>query len=117
MGPIGTRLKDMLNPRIEIPPYSMMPEDEVHLIMEFRAGEVWGDSRAPVATRCIISSDIMNSHLSHMEAFYGSHAKFRPDLIILSGLHLLEGIDEEKRRDRIARTVRQLKTVKGQYRQ
>lgn len=99
-----------------MPAYSMMPDDEIHLIMEYSRGELWGPSTAPVATRFITSSDGSNSKMSHMEAFFSSFKTFRPDLIIFSGLHLLEGQPDDMWKERFENLQRGLTMVpKGWY--
>ncbi|KAK3586668.1 hypothetical protein CHS0354_001280 [Potamilus streckersoni] len=91
VGPIGPKLSELFPQSIQIPEESRIEEDEVHLIMEYRVGEKWGDSTTTVATRFITSFDESNSKMTHLETFFSSQSGFEPDLIIISGLHLMEG--------------------------
>lgn len=63
--------------------------------MEYQVEEEWGSHRAPVATRFITSYDESNSKATLIEAFFQYIQNYHPDLIILSGLHLLEGQPSE----------------------
>jgi ADP-dependent glucokinase len=49
VGPVGPRLAALLDERVQVA--ERVAEDEVHLILEYNAGDEWGDSKAPVATR------------------------------------------------------------------
>ena len=49
VGPVGPRLFSLLDRGVDVA--TTVAEDEVHLIMEFHNGELWGTSQAPVATR------------------------------------------------------------------
>ena len=74
---------------LEIPLRCKQPADEVHLIMEYKVGEQWGDATASVATRFITSYDEINSKLLMMEPFFESMKEFNPDLIVLSGITII----------------------------
>ena len=86
---------ELLPASIVIPKISHIEKDEVHLIMEYQVGESWGSHRAPVATRFITSYDESNSQATMIESFFQYIENYKPDLIILSGLHLLEGQSSE----------------------
>lgn len=95
VGPVGPKLQELLPSSITVPKISHIENDEVHLIMEYQVEEVWGPHRAPVATRFITSFDESNSKATLIEAFFQYIQNYHPDLIILSGLHLLEGQPSE----------------------
>ncbi|XP_062590693.1 ADP-dependent glucokinase-like [Saccostrea cucullata] len=95
VGPVGPKLLELLPKSITIPKMSHIPKDEVHLIMEYHMEESWGNHTAPVATRFITSFDESNSKATMIESFFEYSNKVNPDLIILSGLHLLEGQSPE----------------------
>ena len=88
---MGPKLLELLPSGVHVPDYSHTKHDEVHLIMEYSVGEKWGDAITPVATRLITSNDKSNSDMSHLDAFFSGLASFKPDLTVLSGLHLLDG--------------------------
>lgn len=90
VGPIGPKLRDLLPEQIKVPKDSRIPEDEVHLIMEYGLNEQWETFTAPVANRFITSYDESNSKLTTLDKFFKDLGPFSPDLVLLSGLHLLE---------------------------
>lgn len=76
----------------------MTPEnlhEEVHVILEYSKGAKWGTFQATCANRVIISHDIANSELSPLEAFQDALPSFHPDLVVVSGIHMLENQPRE----------------------
>lgn len=69
------------------------------------AGEEWGQVRAPHANRFIFSHDLSNGAMSALEVFMSSLEEFRPDLVVLSGLHMMEGQSRELQRKRLLEVV------------
>ena len=53
--------------------------------MEYKVGELWGETQASVATRFITSYDESNSKSVMLEPFFESIKSFSPDLIAISG--------------------------------
>ncbi|XP_042198960.1 ADP-dependent glucokinase isoform X2 [Callorhinchus milii] len=100
-GPVGPKLHELLDDRIIVPPESLQEVDEYHLILEYQAGESWGEIKAPQANRFIFSHDVSNNEMNMMEAFVGSLEEFNPELIVLSGLHMMEGQEKEMREKRL----------------
>ena len=91
VGPVGTKLRSLLNEQIATPSFTPESHDEIHMILEYAKGEVWGDITAACANRVIFSHDISNAKLVALELFKDSLTNFKPDLIVLSGAHLLDG--------------------------
>lgn len=114
----------MLDEQIVVPPESLQEMDEFHLILEYKAGkrekerylgiflhsvkiwktttmcglppgEQWGSTQAPQANRFIFSHDVSNGEMSSLETFVASLDEFQPDLVVLSGLHMMEGQGRE----------------------
>ena len=81
---------ELIPERLNVPKKIILPHDEVHLILEYKVNENWGGHVTPVANRFITSHDISNSEVAMMETFFESLETYQPDLIILSGLHLLD---------------------------
>ncbi|XP_067829532.1 ADP-dependent glucokinase isoform X2 [Heptranchias perlo] len=100
-GPVGPKLHELLDDRIIVPPESLQEVDEYHLILEYKAGETWGDVEAPHANRFIFSHDTSNGEMNMMETFIASLEEFEPELIVLSGLHMMEGQGKEERDKRL----------------
>ncbi|XP_035663245.1 ADP-dependent glucokinase-like [Branchiostoma floridae] len=110
-GPMGPQAMKLLSSDIQVPRDCIRAQDEVHLILEFGRGETWGDVEAAVATRFIFSNDISNARMEPLEAFFGQLEQFRPDLVVLSGLHLLEKEKESFRQTRLERIVHMLRNI------
>ncbi|NXG16751.1 ADPGK glucokinase, partial [Grallaria varia] len=100
-GPVGPKLHELLDDNVVVPPESMQERDEFHLILEYQAGEEWGRVRAPTANRFIFSHDLSNGALNMLEVFVSSLDEFQPDLVVLSGLHMMEGQSKEARQRRL----------------
>jgi ADP-dependent glucokinase len=90
VGPIGPKLKQILNSNIKIPNESLIENDEVHLILEYFADESYEEYETPNANRFIVSHDIFNSRMEMLDKFFDITESEQPDIIIFSGLHLLE---------------------------
>ena len=111
MGPVGPRLQQLLHPSIQIPLAALAPEDEIHLIMEYAVGERWGTHTAPVATRFITSYDEANGKAISLETFFSSVGDFNPELVVCTGLHLLESQLEAVWAERIPVLLRGLQSL------
>eukprot|EP01128_Nolandella_sp_AFSM9_P006060 TRINITY_DN3050_c0_g1_i1.p1 TRINITY_DN3050_c0_g1~~TRINITY_DN3050_c0_g1_i1.p1 ORF type:complete len:571 (-),score=189.31 TRINITY_DN3050_c0_g1_i1:95-1627(-) len=70
-------------------------EDSFHFVLEYRKGDKWGELTAPRSNRVIVHCDRLNSKLLDQDYFAATidreQTKGSPfDLVILSGLNLLE---------------------------
>ena len=101
-GPVGPKLKALLPEEMFIPKSCEMSGDENHLILEYKRNEKWGNIEAPVANRFIMSHDVANSALTTLENFIDETIAFKPDLIVVSGFHLLDSQKEKFWQQRIA---------------
>ncbi|KAK7116406.1 hypothetical protein V1264_002092 [Littorina saxatilis] len=79
--------------------------------MEYKVGQEWGSTKAPVATRFICSYDASNSEMTMLETFFNNLDAFKPDLILLSGLHMLESLEPEFFESRLAALIQGLDKV------
>ncbi|XP_036391132.1 ADP-dependent glucokinase isoform X2 [Megalops cyprinoides] len=113
-GPVGPKLHEMLDDQIVVPPESLQETDEFHLILEYKAGEQWGPTRAPQANRFIFSHDMANGEMSTLETFVASLEDFRPDLVVLSGLHMMEGQGRELWEERLKEAVVAISDVRNE---
>ncbi|KAM3608666.1 uncharacterized protein V6R79_002635 [Siganus canaliculatus] len=104
-GPVGPKLHEMLDEQIVVPPESLQETDEFHLILEYKAGEQWGSTQAPQANRFIFSHDVSNGEMSLLETFVASLDEFQPDLVVLSGLHMMEGQGRQIWEERLKEVV------------
>ncbi|KAK8734071.1 hypothetical protein OTU49_006000, partial [Cherax quadricarinatus] len=77
-------------------------DEDIHLIIEYKAGESWGTYQAPRANRFIIHSDDNNPVLSTVEDFGGQLEAFKPNLFVVGGLQMMDnfpfppGVQEER---------------------
>ncbi|XP_053573292.1 ADP-dependent glucokinase isoform X2 [Bombina bombina] len=110
-GPIGPKLHELLDERILVPPASLQEQDEYHLILEYKAGEQWGSGRAPAANRFIFSHDLSNGAMKSLEVLLSSLEDFQPNLLVLSGLHMMEGLSRESRETRLREAAASLSSV------
>ncbi|XP_032556323.1 ADP-dependent glucokinase isoform X2 [Chiroxiphia lanceolata] len=110
-GPVGPRLHELLDDNVVVPPESMQERDEFHLILEYQAGEEWGQVRAPTANRFIFSHDLSNGALNMLEVFVSSLDEFQPDLVVLSGLHMMEGQSKDARQRRLMEAVASISDI------
>ncbi|XP_026105437.1 ADP-dependent glucokinase-like isoform X2 [Carassius auratus] len=113
-GPVGPKLHEMLDEQIIVPPESLQEMDEFHLILEYKSGEQWGSSRAPQASRFILSHDVSNGEMSTLETFVASLDEFQPDLVVLSGLHMMEGMGRELWEERLKEAVVAISDVRNE---
>ncbi|XP_051545949.1 ADP-dependent glucokinase-like isoform X3 [Myxocyprinus asiaticus] len=112
-GPVGPKLHELLDEQIVVPPESLQETDEYHLILEYKSGEQWGSSRAPQANRFILSHDVSNGEMSALEMFVASLEEFRPDLVVLSGLHMMEGMGRDLWENRLKEAVVAISDVRN----
>jgi len=68
----------------------MIDYDDVHLILEYKAGEEWGDIVAPRANRYILHNDQNNPTINSLESFDELLSEFNPKLFVVSGLQMLD---------------------------
>lgn len=104
-GPVGPKLHELLDEKIVVPPESLQETDEIHLILEYQTGERWGTVVAPQANRFIFSHDESNARMRLTESLVQSLDQFEPDLMVLSGFHMMEGLQSETRDQRLDQVV------------
>ncbi|XP_059191652.1 ADP-dependent glucokinase isoform X2 [Centropristis striata] len=111
-GPVGPKLHELLDEQIVVPPESLQETDEFHLILEYKAGEQWGSTQAPQANRFIFSHDVSNGAMSSLETFVASLEEFEPELVVLSGLHMMEGQGRELWEERLKEAVSAISDIR-----
>ncbi|XP_031849431.1 ADP-dependent glucokinase isoform X2 [Nomia melanderi] len=81
--------------------YQMMPQvinivggevkqDDIHLIMEYKRGDVWGPYSSVRANRYIIHSDTSNPMIRSLDPFDEFLSVTEPNLIVVSGLQMMD---------------------------
>lgn len=81
------------------------------MILEYSKGEKWGQSTATCANRVIISHDVANSKLSALDKFNETLLTYNPTLVVLSGLHMLDGQTRDVWTERLASVADVLKNI------
>lgn len=104
-GPVGPKLHELLDERIVVPPESLQETDQYHLILEYQTGDHWGSVVALQANRFIFSHDEANGQMWFLESFVHSLEDFSPGLVVLSGLHMMEGLGPSARDQRLDQVV------------
>ncbi|ESO06146.1 hypothetical protein HELRODRAFT_140484, partial [Helobdella robusta] len=69
---------------------SNVERDDIHLILEYGKGETWGNFESPRANRFIIHNDHNNPMLKSLEEFSVSLKTFKPHLVVVGGLQMLD---------------------------
>ncbi|EFN70698.1 ADP-dependent glucokinase [Camponotus floridanus] len=64
--------------------------DDIHLILEYKHGEVWGPYSSARANRYIIHNDMNNPLISSFNAFDKILRTYDPDLLVISGLQMMD---------------------------
>lgn len=71
-------------------------QNDIHLLFEFDLGGVWGPYTAPRANRFIVHNDYSNMMLESLDSFIESLESFRPELVVVSGLQMLDNFPLDK---------------------
>jgi ADP-dependent glucokinase len=101
-GAIGPKMKELLSPYPTITFANEDPGDEFHVIMEYKRSSTWNGHHPPRANRFIVTRDEANTGFVSLKSFHDHILDFHPDLLVLSGFHLLDGVsDEHTRRQRM----------------
>eukprot|EP00794_Sanderia_malayensis_P018131 gene18131-19941_t len=112
-GPVGPRLADLLDPRIHVPRSVREADDQYHIILEYRDGDTWGNTVSKCSNRFILTSDEPNSKMKSIENFFHSLIDYKPDLVVISGLHLLESQSHSFRIERLRDLADRLKNIQA----
>ncbi|XP_038076901.1 ADP-dependent glucokinase-like [Patiria miniata] len=111
IGPIGPKVHSLMPSSVNIHETSLRDTDEVHLIMEYAKGEKWGALTTPIATRFITSHDVANAELDGLNVFSSSVKEFNPDVVMFSGLHLLDSSSQSEQQNKLSALVTELKKL------
>uniref|UniRef100_A0A914DQ06 ADP-dependent glucokinase n=1 Tax=Acrobeloides nanus TaxID=290746 RepID=A0A914DQ06_9BILA len=111
VGPIGPRANALLHPSIVRNNSTRIAEDELHIILEYKQGEILGEYVSPASSRFITSHDQFSSSSIVIEMFFKAIAQFRPDVIVLTGVHLMESQPNSVRQEKLRLIKRNLLQV------
>ncbi|MFH4978692.1 hypothetical protein AB6A40_005401 [Gnathostoma spinigerum] len=101
VGPIGPRSQALLHQSIVRTNSTRIVKDEVHIIMEYKQGEILGEFVAPASSRFITSRDQYSGSSVVIEMFFKAIAQYNPDLVILTGVHLLQNQNKDIRLEKL----------------
>lgn len=95
---MSSKLKSYIPNEIEIVGDDGITEvkDDIHMILEYRADEKWGPYSAPRANRYIIHNDENNPLISSLEKFGEYLPSFKPHLLVISGLQMMDNYPFKK---------------------
>nr|CAD7441007.1 unnamed protein product [Timema bartmani] len=87
-------------------------KDDIHLILEYKAGEQWGPYVAPRANRFIVHNDANNPMITSLEKFDEALSRFNPNLLVVGGLQMMDSypFEEGVREARLQKVTRQMKS-------
>ncbi|KAK1792954.1 hypothetical protein P4O66_001679 [Electrophorus voltai] len=88
-GSFSTDFNDVLSQHITVAG-NTVEEPDIHLILEYPAGATWGQYTSRRANRYIIHSDDHNPYLDSMEEFEKRLQTFKPDLLVVGGLQMMD---------------------------
>ncbi|CAB3405603.1 unnamed protein product [Caenorhabditis bovis] len=111
VGPIGPRSQALLHPAVKRANSTRIVKDELHVILEYKQGEILGDWVAPSSSRFITSHDHFSGSMVVVEMFFKAITQFKPDLVIITGVHLLEFQSKEMRQEKVRMIKRNLLQV------
>jgi len=85
-------------------------DDDIHLILEYKRNEIWSDLQTPRANRFIVHSDRNNPTLSSVEGFEAPLEDFKPDLLVVSGLQMMDNYPfaQGERQARLKKVMNQM---------
>lgn len=101
-GKMSEKLKSYIPDGIQIVGNAENEEvkDDIHMILEYKADEKFGIYKAPRANRYIMHNDENNPLLSSLEKFGEYLPVFNPNLLVISGLQMMDNYpfkkDDEK---------------------
>ncbi|XP_078504750.1 ADP-dependent glucokinase-like [Lissotriton helveticus] len=68
---------------------------DIHLILEYATGSRWGEYISRRANRYIVHSDVHNPLIDSLEEFRLHLSSFRPDVLVIGGLQMMDNFPFE----------------------
>jgi ADP-dependent phosphofructokinase/glucokinase len=90
--------------------------DQVHLILEYSSspsssGSKWGGKKPDRSNRFIVSSDSSNGVLAALDSMIATTHANTFDIIVLAGIHMMDGITNSVREERLRSVTRYVSSV------
>ncbi|GFO14322.1 ADP-dependent glucokinase-like [Plakobranchus ocellatus] len=73
-----------------------IPRSDIHLIMEYKTNDQWGKFTSPRANRLVLHNDKVNPFLDGMEEFLDKVLTFKPSLLVIGGLQMMDNFPDDK---------------------
>lgn len=89
----------------------IVDDDDMHLLLEYPAGQRWGKFVPPRANRFIVHNDHQNPELSSLDSFISQVKNYNPNLLVVGGLQMMDNfpMSESKQRSRLQRVQELMK--------
>lgn len=102
-GKMSSKLKSYIPKEIKIvgADVNEKVKDDIHMILEYKADETFGGLKASRANRYIIHNDLNNPLLSSLERFAEHLPQFNPDLLVISGLQMMDNYPFKRMMDKV----------------
>lgn len=97
----GPHLRRLLPPAMLVPEVTHQDSDEYHLILEYGKGQQWQGFTAARANRFIFSHDRSNAELRPLQHLLTVVEQAQPDMVVVSGVHMLDGESEDTINQRV----------------
>ncbi|XP_017754284.1 PREDICTED: ADP-dependent glucokinase isoform X2 [Eufriesea mexicana] len=91
-----------------------LKRDDIHLVIEYKHGDVWGPYSSARANRYIIHNDVNNPKISSLDAFDKLLSTYQPNLLVISGLQMMDNYpfpNVANSTPRIATVLDQMRTL------
>lgn len=86
---LSKSLASQFSPKVTISgPF--IEEDDIHLLLEYPAGQRWGSHIPPRANRFIVHNDHQNPQLASFDYFVKKLDGYNPDLLVVGGLQMMD---------------------------
>ncbi|EDO35384.1 predicted protein [Nematostella vectensis] len=69
---------------------SQVPEDDIHLLLEFPGDEPWGEFTSQRANRMVLHSDEHNPYFTALEDLKTNTEQVKPNVVVIGGLHMMD---------------------------
>ncbi|KAJ6255465.1 adp-dependent glucokinase [Anaeramoeba flamelloides] len=85
--------------------------DQIHLILEYKEGSSFGGLTAGRTNRFIISNDYFNAKMKTMKLFKSQITSYQPTDIVVTGIHLGDGLEKQDRLQLVDQFADNIKTL------
>lgn len=111
------KFRQKIHPNIKVTGEDIS-EDDIHLILEYKRNEKWGDFQSPRANRFIVHCDRNNPTIGSLEGFAKPLSSYNPDLLVIGGLQMMDNypFGPGQRRERLTKVRDQMNSQSAETR-